>query len=276
MKTLRRLVPLVAGVALLASSAGCDWPPGTRYVHQVFDDVDVTQDVVYRTTTNYLGETVNLRMDIYQPAGDTAAERPVVMWMHGGGWTFGDESLMSAYAQDSAERGYVSVSITYRLRNTTSLEAAYDAHEDAVAAVAWLKSHAAEYRIDPDAVVVGGHSAGAINAANVLFRSNPSPAAGGVVISGLSLGAPTEGDPPVIMHHGTADDTVSYDLGESMCTNTRDAGNTCIFFTYEDQGHLIPYQEPAATQIKERTADAIFEQILLPLGYTAEQMDAAA
>lgn len=269
MRTLRRLVPVVAGLALLASSAGCQWPPGTRYVYRVFDQVEVTEDIVYRTTTNYLGQTVNLALDIYQPVGDTVSQRPVVMWMHGGCWTRGNKSLMEAYADDSARRGYVGVSINYRLRNTCSLEAANDAFQDAVAAVAWLKAHAAQYRLDPDAIVVGGHSAGAINAANVLFQANPSPAAGGVVLAGMGFGAPTAGDPPVIMHHGTADTTVRPEWAQATCDNTRNAGNVCVFFSYQGGGHLIPYEEPMATQIKDRTADAIFEEVLIPLGYEA-------
>jgi acetyl esterase/lipase len=272
MKTFRRLAPVVAGLALLASSAGCGWPAGTRYVHQVFDDVQVTEDIVYRTTTNYLGEPVDLALDIYEPVGDAATQRPVVMWMHGGCWTFGDKGLMSAYAEDSALRGYVAVSINYRLRDTCSLEAANDAFEDSVAAVAWLEAHAAQYRLDPDAIVVGGHSAGAINAAHVLYQANPSPAAGGVVMAGLSFAAPTAGDPPVIMHQGTADTTVSPELAQTTCDSTVDVGNVCVFYSYEGQGHLVPYQEPYATQIKDRTATAIFEEILIPLGYEAEQL----
>ncbi|MGH9212219.1 MAG: alpha/beta hydrolase [Acidimicrobiales bacterium] len=271
MRRMRRLLPVVAGLALLASSAGCHYPPGTRYVDQVFDEVTVTSNVVYRTTTNYLGQTVNLQLDIYEPVDDTAAQRATVMWMHGGGWTFGDKSLMTAYAEDSARRGYVAVSINYRLRDATSVPAALDAYEDALAAVQWLKDHAAQYRIDPEAIIVGGHSAGAINAAHVLFLPATSPAAGGVSLAGLTFGAPTAGDPPLIVHHGTADNIVPYVNGSGMCTETRDAGNVCDLFTYEDQGHLIPYQEPAATDIKNETAHSIMDRVLEPLGYPVEQ-----
>ena len=56
----RRAAAGLVGVALLAATfAGCDWPDGTRYVDKVFDCVDATTDVVYRTTTNSAGQTVD-------------------------------------------------------------------------------------------------------------------------------------------------------------------------------------------------------------------------
>ena len=54
-------------------------------------DVDVTRDVVYRQTIDYLGNPIDLKLDIYRPAGDTATERPAIVWMYGGGFAFGDK-----------------------------------------------------------------------------------------------------------------------------------------------------------------------------------------
>lgn len=269
MKAFRRVLPLVVGAALLASSAGCDWPEDTRFVHKVFDEVEITSDVVYRSTTDYLGNPIDLKLDIYQPVGDTRSERPVVMWMHGGGWTFGDKTHLAAYAQDSAERGYVGVSIQYRLRDQGNVDAIFDAWEDAVAAVQWLKDNAAQYRIDPDAVIAGGHSAGAVNALHLLYLSDPSPIAGAVVMSGFTPIAATAGDPPVVMHQGTTDDIITHAQATSTCNKTTEVGNHCTLFSYEGD-HYIPYVEPHQALIKDRTGDWIFEQILWPLGYRAE------
>jgi acetyl esterase/lipase len=185
------LTVLVAALALV----GCEYPPGTRYVDPVFTNVDITTNITYRTTTTYQGVPIDLKLDIHQPRGDTATKRPVVMWMFGGGWVVGDKSNMAAWATDSAKRGYVGVTIQYRLRSATNLNvqaAAYDAYDDAVGAVAWLKANAATYRIDPTAIVAGGYSAGAINAMNLLYLPGSrgpatSPVAGAVSISGLSF-----------------------------------------------------------------------------------------
>src|SRR5688572_32037281 len=105
MRARRRLLTIVSGALLLATSmTSCEWPEGTRYVYHVFDNVDVTTGIPYRTTTTYQGQSITLRLDIYQPRGDTAAERPVMMWMHGGFWVGGDKSNMADWARDSARR----------------------------------------------------------------------------------------------------------------------------------------------------------------------------
>jgi acetyl esterase/lipase len=275
-KLLRRVGPVVAGVLLLAAAASCDWPEGTRYVHEVFDEVDVTQDVIYRTAPDYQGNPVDLRMDVYQPRGDTETERPVMLWMHGGAWTFGDEGLMAGYAQDSAERGYVGVSISYRLRDQATADAVWDAYDDAVAAVEWLKDHAGEYRIDPDAIVAGGHSAGAFNALHLLYtpgerRPATSPVAGAVSLAGFSFSAAAPGDPPAVMLAGSADTTVRLQNVQATCDDTRSDGNVCELIVYDGQDHLFPYRIP--DQVQADAHDRVFEQVLWPLGYRDEAVD---
>ena len=139
MTTLRRLVPAVLGMALLASTLpGCDWPDGTRFVHHVFDDHEVTSGITYRHTTTDTGEPIDLQLDIYEPAGDTRGERPVVVWMFGGGWRFGDRDQLAGYAVDSARRGYVGVTIDYRTWTGPDFDvfaASANAYEDTMAAV---------------------------------------------------------------------------------------------------------------------------------------------
>jgi predicted esterase len=137
--------------------------------------------------------------------------------------------------------------------------------------VAWLKDHAADYRIDPEAIVAGGYSAGAINTLHLLSASDPSPVAGGVIIAGLTPIEATAGDPPMIMHQGTADAIVPFSGAKATCDQTVEVGNVCDFFAYEGGDHFITYIEPHAAQIKDRTARAIFERVLVPLGYEAEQ-----
>lgn len=278
-----RRLPAVAGlgviiVLLAAVLPGCDWPRNTRYVHPVFAEVDVTRDIVYRRTTNHEGQPVELKLDIYQPRGDTASRRPVVMWMFGGAWVAGNRGQMSSYATDSARRGYVAVSIDYRIRpgglggNVT--EMAMDAYDDAVAAVQWLKDNAATYRMDPRAIVPGGISAGAINALHLLYLPGSrgpaqSPVAGAVSISGLSFGAPTADDPPALMHNGTADNVVPYASARRTCSDAWALRAVCRLWDYEGAGHEIGWTQQALVQ--ERTGDFIFEHVLVPLGYVAQR-----
>ena len=80
-----------------------------RYFGQVFDQVDLTEGIVYRHTTNSRGQAIDLKLDVYRPAGDTATRRPAVMWMFGGYFGSGDRAQLRDIASAMARRGYVSV-----------------------------------------------------------------------------------------------------------------------------------------------------------------------
>ncbi|MHA3775446.1 alpha/beta hydrolase fold domain-containing protein [Verrucomicrobiota bacterium sgz303538] len=94
------------------------------------------------------------KLDLYLPAQNGAA-RPLVVWIHGGGWEGGSKNGCPAKAM--VNRGYAVASIGYRL----SQHAIYPAQiEDCKAAIRWLRAHAQEYAIDPARIGVWGASAG--------------------------------------------------------------------------------------------------------------------
>lgn len=279
MRFLRRLVPAIVGLGLVASTvAGCEWPEGTRFVDRVYaeSEIEVTTDVVYRNTTKFDGTPVALELDIYEPRDDTRSERPVVVWMFGGAFLIGERGQMAGYSMDSARRGYVAINIDYRTRGIGGdvIAGAWDAYEDVLAAVAWIKAHAAEYDLDPDAIVAGGVSAGGITAMHLLYAPGQrpggpteSPIAGGVAISGLSFIGPTGVDPPSIMHQGTADPITPYDSARVTCDEAIAAGSECNWYGYEGANHgLIGH----VAEVQDETALMIFERILWPQGYRPE------
>lgn len=278
MRTIRRLVPAVLGVALLSSTlASCEWPEGTRYVSQVFSEIDATAGVTYRTTTTYTGETIDLKLDVYEPRGDTVEQRPAVMWMFGGSWMYGSRAQMAAYAQDSARRGYVGVTIDYRIRARENVDlgaAATDAYEDAVAALEWLRDNADRYGIDPEAIVAAGYSAGAINALHALHRPADTPAAGAVAIAGMMFAPVSPDRGASIVFSGTNDTVVPHATARDQCAQSREAGNVCRFIAFEGADHSIGITR--AAEIMEQTAHLVFEDVLWPLGYRAGRVDAAA
>jgi acetyl esterase/lipase len=105
-------------------------------------------------------------LDVYTPAAGEGgcADRPLVVWVHGGGWTSGDKS---EYMHDKVAlfngAGYVFASINYELtdRKVNPPAPQYPVHDqDAADAVAWLVHHAAEVGADPARIAVLGHSAG--------------------------------------------------------------------------------------------------------------------
>jgi len=93
-------------------------------------------------------------LDIYLPDQKTAP-RPLMVWIHGGGWCSGDKALPPGLGLLS--RGYVVASINYRL----SSEALFPAQIfDCKAAIRFLRAHALEFGVNPDRIGVWGDSAG--------------------------------------------------------------------------------------------------------------------
>lgn len=94
------------------------------------------------------------RLDLYLPAKSTGV-RPLIVWIHGGGWLGGTKSFVTAAPLIGS--GYAVASIEYRF----SQDAPYPAQiEDCKAAVRWLRAHAVEYEIDPKRIGAWGASAG--------------------------------------------------------------------------------------------------------------------
>jgi acetyl esterase/lipase len=231
----RSLVALALGAILLT---GCTVPRPSgdgalRYRDQVFSSVTTTTDLTYGSAPDADGNPVALKLDLYQPTGDTIAKRPALVWVHGGGFTMGDKGSGRARATFFARLGYVAVSINYRLLspdgcggnpNPTPIcqNAALEAQHDAQAAVRWLRANAATYRIDTGRIAMAGGSAGAVTSVLAAVHSDdpgtsgnpgyPSNIRAAVSVSG---GMPTndlidKGDSPTLFIHGTEDQVVPY------------------------------------------------------------------
>lgn len=82
---------------------------------------------------------------------------PGIVVVHGGGWVKGDKTKFRALAIELANRGYVTMAIEYRLAGEAKFPAAM---HDCQAAVRYLRTHAAEYGVDPDWIGAVGGSAG--------------------------------------------------------------------------------------------------------------------
>lgn len=252
--------------------------PRGRYLDEVFSDVTVTKDVVYRRTTDPEGEPLDLRIDIYAPAGDTASSRPAMLWMHGGYFTSGDKSNMAPFAEAMARRGYVSASVQYRLGSDPNIGVrAEDAYEDLRAAVDWLVDHAEEYGVDPRAIAAGGYSAGAVTALNLAYgpdraAGDASGVAAAVSLAGVqTTGTLEAGEPPSLFFHAPDDGTVPYSAGRKVCDQALIAGIVCEFVTYEGVGHGLTTFD---RDITRRTADFLAANVLDPLGFFGPVADA--
>jgi acetyl esterase/lipase len=93
-------------------------------------------------------------LDLYLPA-KIDKPLPLIVWIHGGGWSGGDKANPPGLAMLS--RGYAVASLNYRLTK----EAIYPAQiHDCKGAIRWLRAHAEQYHLDPKHIGVWGASAG--------------------------------------------------------------------------------------------------------------------
>lgn len=193
-----------------------------------------------------------------------------------------------------SDGGFAWFSISYRLANpaesrakpTFSAAAALlgGAVDDVRAAVAFVRSHASDYDVDPNRIALVGESAGAQLAAMAALK----PARNGAVQALVGFYCPSdlvslvqtmpmipdsirravngtpfedlllaylrdlspirwvrEGAPPFMLIHGTADTVVPFQQSVDLCSALRKAGSTCELYPVEGGGHGLRWWEPA-------------------------------
>ncbi|WP_037300364.1 alpha/beta hydrolase [Rubritepida flocculans] len=131
------------------------------------------------------GEDPRHRLDVFTPG---AGARPVLVFVHGGGFVGGDKTRPGVHYYDNiaawaARQGWVGVNITYRLAPQHPFPAA---REDVAAAIAWLRAHIAAHGGDPARIILMGQSAGAAHVADYLASRAEAPGvAAGALVSGV-------------------------------------------------------------------------------------------
>ena len=124
-------------------------PPAERRARPLPPGIKALRDIEYVP-----GGGRSRSLDVYLPE-KADAPLPLVVWVHGGGWSAGNKDGNQALRL--MEAGFATASINYRL----SQEAIFPAQiEDCKAAIRFLRGHAKEYNIDPNRIGVWGSSAG--------------------------------------------------------------------------------------------------------------------
>ncbi len=94
-------------------------------------------------------------LDIYRKSEGGSA--PVILYIHGGGWAFGDKADVHVKPQFFTRQGFAFVSMNYRLRWDYKV---YDQLTDVVTAISWIQENGDTYGLDGDRIVLMGHAAG--------------------------------------------------------------------------------------------------------------------
>jgi len=188
MKT-RLLILFITLVSFTGLSAQCLDP----YYPKIYSSREEA-GIIFGTVDQYDGTPVVLKMNIWKPVGDNNTTRPLLIWIHGGGFYSGVKEDMDSLASYYAQRGYVSATIAYRLGfygpgfypapftydSSEVIRAAFRAIQDAHGALRFLKGRAAVDSTNTQLAFVGGASAGAITALNLAYVNDPSEQPGDV------------------------------------------------------------------------------------------------
>ncbi|MEP2735342.1 MAG: alpha/beta hydrolase [Erythrobacter sp.] len=112
------------------------------------------------------GDAPAQKIRVYAPdpalasSGKPFEPRPVIIFEHGGSWSWGDPDNYGFIGRALVPEGFVVVLAGYRLHPNVQFPAML---EDAASAIAWTRENIADYGGDPDRIVLAGHSAGAYN-----------------------------------------------------------------------------------------------------------------
>jgi acetyl esterase/lipase len=111
----------------------------------------VDSDITYGVFNN-----TPVHLDVWQNHA-AAGPVPTLMYIHGGGWVFGNKDGAVNLFLPYIERGWNVVNVEYRMAGNSLAPAAV---EDSRCALRWIYDNAAKYHFDTNRIVVSGHSAG--------------------------------------------------------------------------------------------------------------------
>ncbi|MFN0035569.1 MAG: T9SS type A sorting domain-containing protein [Saprospiraceae bacterium] len=177
-----------------------------RYLEPFFDQITVTKNIQYGVNAtviaaSQLGEAIpqSLMLDLYEPTGDTASARPMVLVLPGGfylpnslnGTCDGskNDSAVVEICTRLAKMGYVAVAVDYRLgwnpvspqqviRMLTYVQAMYRGIQDSRTAIRFFKKTVVEdanpFRVDTSRIVLWGESMGGQIALGAAYANSPN------------------------------------------------------------------------------------------------------
>jgi len=270
-----------------------DKNPIGRYGSTVFNDVGSTKDITFKTRpamklvenspSDYdliddPSSDVNLKLNMYYPQGDPLTERPLLIFVYGGGWWVGDRYQREIDAEYFASLGYVTMTIDYTMfpgtdvlnplptiDNSPYSKIVYESASDIFSAYQYALANKSTYGIDTSRIGVGGWSAGGmISQALVNLQALPRPY-GVKAVLGLSNILPADlsdvfeltggfktygSDFNPISMFASYDEDVGFagtpNDHAADCAYLDSIGHNCITVTYSGSGHELDFSiDPA-------------------------------
>ncbi len=262
-------IALGAALSLALAAAAAEAQGPGRRRNEIPADVEVLRDLEFGT-----GGGRPLLLDLYRLKSRAPQPAPAVVVIHGGGWAKGDKATVFG-AIALAQRGFIAVSVNYRLSGEAPFPAAV---EDCKCAVRWLRAHAEEYAIDPDHIGAWGSSAGGQIALMVAYsEAGKFEGTGGwkdqssrvqavcswfgptdmrivdrppyAYLGGSLRDAPKQyelaspvvhvsaDDPPTQLAYGDQDPVVPFEHAESLAARLKEAGVEFELLVVENAGH---------------------------------------
>jgi acetyl esterase/lipase len=198
------------------------------------------------TVEHAYGSDPRQRLDLVRPEG--VAKAPVLLFIHGGGWSIGDKShAAGSKAKWANAQGWAFASANYRLVPQATVE---QQAADVASAIAWLRANAAKEGLDPDRIVLMGHSAGAHLAA--LVGTDPQYL--------KAAGVPMEAIEGVVLLDGA---------GYDVATQASAPGNI-VKPMYDAAFGTDPKRQAALSPTRQAAAPNVANWLILPIERRAD------
>ena len=252
---------------------------------------EVKRNVSYCNTTSTLQ-----RLDVYTPKKSDAA-RPVVVYIHGGGWSSGDKAnpFVTEYGAEIVRNDMAFISINYRLAPQDIYPAQ---NQDVDCALSYIVTHSSELNIDASKLAVIGDSAGG-ELASMAALTSPSKSVIRAVVDFYGpadiwaqinrtprpdvwainyIGSATDeatakqaspayvtltGAPPFLIMHGTNDKTVHYDQSSNFAAQLKSAGADVTLVPVQNASHYFSAKsQPTIKQVEIQMISFLKQHLL--------------
>lgn len=214
----------------------------------------------------------NIKAKVYYPLDwKNTDSRPVVLFIHGGGWSGDNFDQFKIHSQYFALRGIVAITATHRLigRDKVKVDVCI---EDVADAVKWVRNNAEKLGIDKDKVVVaGGSSGGQLSLSTELFGEDPLQKPNLLVLFNPAINIDSikfkpifqtqeviekydtiahikSNMPPQLILHGEIDPLVPLDYIQKYIDACKALNNDCELVVYKDASHSFFNLDKAAAK----------------------------